>query len=68
MAKHYGDTKIIEDAGGHPSTDLHRHVPIRHYPKGNRHRHGQLQVREAGGGFGPKWIYGNPEALVNRGR
>jgi hypothetical protein len=66
MAQHYGDTKTIEDAGGHI---FHQTCiamsPIRHYPKGTVIATDSFKYVKLGGGFGPKWIYGNPEALVN---
>lgn len=66
MAQHYGDTKTIEDAGGHI---FHQTCiamsPIRHYPKDTVIATSSFKYVKLGGGFGPKWIYGNPEALVN---
>lgn len=56
----------IEDAGGHI---FHQTCiamsPIRHYPKGTVIATDSFKYVKLGGGFGPSWIYGNPEALVN---
>ena len=66
MAQHYGDTKTIEDAGGHITHQTCIAMsPIRHYPKGTVIATDSFKYVKLGGGFGPKWIYGNPEALVN---
>jgi predicted aconitase len=66
MAQHYGDTKAIEDAGGHI---FHQTCiamsPIRHYPAGTTIATSSFKYVKLGGGFGPNWIYANPEALVN---
>ncbi|NLI80338.1 MAG: DUF521 domain-containing protein [Deltaproteobacteria bacterium] len=66
MAQHYGDAKIIEEAGGHiyHQTCIAM-TPIRHYPKGTTIATDSFKYVKLGGGFGPNWIYGNPEALVN---
>jgi predicted aconitase len=66
MAQHYGDTKTIEDAGGkiyHQTCMVM--TPFRHYPKGTTIATDSFKYVKLGGGFGPKWIFANPEALVN---
>ncbi|MDE2363457.1 MAG: DUF521 domain-containing protein [Hyphomicrobiales bacterium] len=66
MAQHYGDAKIIEDAGGkiYHQTCMAM-TPIRHYPKGTTIATSSYKYVKLGGGFGPSWIFGNPDALVN---
>jgi predicted aconitase len=66
MAQHYGDAKTIEDAGGkiYHQTCMAM-TPIRHYPEGTVIATDSFKYVKLGGGFGPKWIFGNPEALVN---
>ncbi|MGE5769976.1 MAG: aconitase X [Betaproteobacteria bacterium] len=66
MAQHYGDLKTIEEAGGHifHQTCIAM-TPIRHYPKGTTIATDSFKYVKLGGGFGPNWIFGNPEALVN---
>jgi predicted aconitase len=66
LAHHYGDAQIIEEAGGkvYHQTCMAM-TPIRHYPKGTTIATDSFKYVKLGGGFGPSWIFGNPEALVN---
>jgi hypothetical protein len=66
LAHHYGDAQIIEEAGGkvYHQTCIAM-TPIRHYPKDVTIATDSFKYVKLGGGFGPKWIFGNPEALVN---
>jgi predicted aconitase len=66
MAQHYGDAKTIEDAGGkiYHQTCMAM-TPMRHYPKGTTIATDSFKYVKLGGGFGPNWIFANPEALVN---
>jgi len=66
MAHQYGDTKIIEEAGGkiyHQTcvamTGFH------HYPKGVTIATNSYKYCKLGGGMGSKWVFANPEALIN---
>jgi len=66
MAHHYGDAKIIEDAGGkiyHQTCMVM--TPMRHYPAGLTVATDSFKYVKLGSGFGQKWIFGNPEALIN---
>jgi predicted aconitase len=66
MAHHYGDAKIIEEAGGkifHQTCMAMN--PVRHYPKGITIATDSFKYVKLGGGFGMNWIFGNPPALVN---
>jgi predicted aconitase len=66
MAQHYGDAQIIEEAGGkiYHQTCMAMN-PMRHYPKGATIATDSFKYVKLGGGFGPNWIFGNPEALIN---
>ena len=66
MAHHYGDAKIIEDAGGkiYHQTCMAMN-PVRHYPQGITIATDSFKYVKLGGGFGMSWIFGNPPALVN---
>lgn len=66
MAHHYGDAKIIEDAGGkiyHQTCMVMN--PMRHYPPGLTIATDSFKYCKLGSGFGQKWIFGNPPSLVN---
>lgn len=66
MAHHYGDAKIIEDAGGkiyHQTCMVM--TPMRHYPPGLTIATDSFKYTKLGSGFGQKWIFANPEALIN---
>jgi cis-L-3-hydroxyproline dehydratase len=66
MAHHYGDAKIIEEAGGkiYHQTCMGM-TPVRHWPKPITIATDSFKYVKLGGGYGPNWIFGNPEALVN---
>lgn len=66
MAQHYGDTKIIEDAGGriYHQTCMGMN-PMRQYPKGITIATDSFKYVKLLGGMGNKWIFANPIALVN---
>ena len=66
MAHHYGDAKIIEEAGGkiYHQTCMAMN-PVRHYPQGITIATDSFKYVKLGGGFGMAWIFGNPPALVN---
>ena len=66
MAHEHGDTKIIEDAGGkinHQTcvamTGFHQH------PKGVTIATSSCKYCKLAGGMGSKWVFANPETLVN---
>jgi predicted aconitase len=66
MAHHYGDAKIIEDAGGkiYHQTCMAM-TPMRHYPAGLTVATDSFKYCKLASGFGQKWIFANPDALVN---
>jgi hypothetical protein len=66
MAQHYGDTKIIEDAGGkifHQTCWVW--APMRHQPQGITVATDSFKYCKLASGFGQMWIFANPEALIN---
>ena len=69
MAHHYGDAKIIEDAGGriyHQTCMAFN--PFRHYPKNLTVATSSFKYVKLCAGFGAEgttWIYANPVALVD---
>ncbi len=66
MAQHYGDARIIEEAGGkiYHQTCMAM-TGFHHYPKGITIATDSFKYCKLGGGMGSKWVFGNPEALVN---
>jgi predicted aconitase len=66
LAHHFGDAQIIEEAGGkvYHQTCIAM-TPIRHYPPNVTIATDSFKYVKLGGGMGQKWIFGNPEALVN---
>jgi predicted aconitase len=59
MAHHYGDAKIIEEAGGkiYHQTCMAMN-PVRHYPQGITIATDSFKYVKLGGGFGMAWIFG----------
>lgn len=69
MAHHYGDAKIIEDAGGkiYHQTCMAM-TPFRHYPKHLTIATSSFKYTKLCAGFGAEgttWIYANPDMLIN---
>ncbi|MBF0529108.1 MAG: DUF521 domain-containing protein [Deltaproteobacteria bacterium] len=66
MAHQYGDTKIIEEAGGkifHQTCTAM--IPMRYYPKNLTIATDSFKFVKLGGGFGNNWIFGTVPDLIN---
>jgi cis-L-3-hydroxyproline dehydratase len=66
MARQYGDAQTIEDAGGkiYHQTCMGMN-PMRYYPKDITIATDSFKYVKLGGGMGNRWIFANPEALIN---
>ena len=66
MAHQYGDTKIIEEAGGkiYHQTCMAM-TGFHHYPKGMTFATDSFKYCKLAGGMSGGWIFANPEALIN---